>query len=490
MLRASKDGEQRKQFELIHRNARRLLSLVNQLLDFRKMEVQEIRYNPSEGDIVKFTREVFHSFSDLSEKKNITFTFQTQLQSLETLFDQDKLEKILFNLLSNAFKFTPEDGTVTLSLGAGQEDGSRFVEIQVKDSGIGIPADKHERIFERFFQNDVPNSIVNQGSGIGLAITREFVKIHGGSIRVESEPGKGSCFTLRLPLAELPHAVQPVPAVVFAKGEEEMMEAGTAPTGKKPVLLLVEDNEDFRFYLKDNLRLLYSVVEAKNGTEGLHAALRILPDLIVSDIMMPEMNGIELCRRVKSDQRTSHIPVLLLTARTAEEQKIEGFDSGASDYVTKPFNFEILQSRIRNLITQREAFQRAFNKHIDVKAADVQITSLDEKLIRKAISIVEQNIGDPDFSVEKFSRELGMSRVHLYKKLLSLTGKSPLEFIRNIRLQRAAQLLQKSQLSVSEIAYQVGFNNPKYFSKYFKDEFHTLPSAYANGKIPGTSAGF
>lgn len=490
MLRAARDGEQRKQFELIHRNARRLLSLVNQLLDFRKMEVEEIRYNPSEGDIVKFTKEVFHSFSDLSEKKNITFSFETQLENLETLFDQDKLEKILFNLLSNAFKFTPEDGMVTLSLRAGEDDRSRFVEIRVKDSGIGIPADKHEKIFERFFQNDVPKSMVNQGSGIGLAITREFVKIHGGFIQVESEPGKGSCFTVRLPLAELPQAIQDMPTVVFAKAGEEIPEASPSAVGKKPVLLLVEDNEDFRFYLKDNLRLQYAVVEARNGTEGLHAALKILPDLIVSDIMMPEMNGIELCRKIKSDQRTSHIPVLLLTARTAEEQKIEGFDCGASDYVTKPFNFEILQSRIRNLIIQREAFQRVFNKHIDVKAADVQITSLDEKLIRKAISIVEDNIGDPDFSVEKFSRELGMSRVHLYKKLLSLTGKSPLEFIRNIRLQRAAQLLQKSQLSVSEIAYQVGFNNPKYFSKYFKDEFNTLPSAYANGKLPGNSTGF
>jgi AraC-like DNA-binding protein len=193
------------------------------------------------------------------------------------------------------------------------------------------------------------------------------------------------------------------------------------------------------------------------------------------------MNGIELCRKIKTDQRTSHIPVVLLTARTAEEQKIEGFESGASDYVTKPFNFEILQSRIKNLVAQRLAFQKNFVRHIDIKAADVQITSLDEKLIQKAIKVVEDNMGDADFSVEKFSRELGMSRVHLYKKLLALTGKSPIEFIRTIRLQRAAQLLEKSQLSVSEIAYKVGFNNPKYFSKYFKDQFNILPSAYANG---------
>lgn len=483
MLRTENDADKKNQFQLIHRNARRLLNLVNQLLDFRKMEVQEIRFNPSEGDIVKFVREVFYSFSDLSEKKNIHFSFQTTVQELETLFDQDKLEKILFNLLSNAFKFTPENGSVAIALNIKQDAEPKLIEIKVSDNGIGIPADKQQKIFERFFQHDLPNSMVNQGSGIGLSITHEFARIHGGSIQVESEPGKGSCFILLLPLAELAHAVvgESVESATVSAGLPDLAEISLHQNQKKPVLLLVEDNEDFRFYLKDNLRLQYSIVEAKNGKEGLERALSVLPDLIVSDIMMPQMNGIELCRKIRNDQRTSHIPVVLLTARTAEEQKIEGFDCGANDYVTKPFNFEILQSRIRNLVAQRVAFQKNFSKRIDVRAADVQITSLDEKLIQKAIKIVEDNMADADFSVEKFSRELGMSRVHLYKKLLSLTGKSPIEFIRTIRLQRAAQLLQKSQLSVSEIAYKVGFNNPKYFSKYFKDQFNILPSAYASG---------
>lgn len=483
MLRHTPEGDQRKQFELIHRNARRLLNLVNQLLDFRKLEVQEIKLNTSEGDIIGFIRDVYHSFSDLSEKNNIRFTFHTSVQRIETLFDQDKVEKILFNLLSNAFKFTPENGAVAVRLDATEEGDNTFLRIDVEDTGIGIPHDKQQRIFERFFQHDVPRSVMNQGSGIGLSITKEFVKIHGGAISLQSEPGKGSCFTVRLPLQpirpsiaeqrmELPVSVNDTASGVIAVASRER-------SRNKPVLLLVEDNEDFRFYLKDNLKQQYSVLEARNGKEGLDLAISLLPDLIVSDIMMPEMDGLELCKKIRTDQRVSHVPVILLTARTAEEQKIEGFECGANDYVTKPFNFEILQSRIKNLIAQREAFQKTFQKQLDVRTADVQITSLDEKLIKKAVRIVEENIAESDFTVERFSRELGMSRVHLYKKLLSLTGKSPIEFIRTIRLQRAAQLLQKSQLSVSEIAYQVGFNNPKYFSKYFKDEFKVLPSAYA-----------
>lgn len=482
MLKQAAEGEQRNHIQLIHRNARRLLNLVNQLLDFRKMEVQDIKLNTSEGDIIKFVRDVFYSFSDLSEKKNIRFTFQSSIQQLETFFDADKLEKILFNLLSNAFKFTRDNGAVSVEVNSKTLNREKWLEIKVSDTGIGIPDDKQEKIFERFFQNDLPKSIVNQGSGIGLSITREFVKIHGGSITVQSELEKGSCFTVLLPLPDIAtaHAVDTLESAFVPDDTTEL--AALEHTGKKPVVLLVEDNEDFRFYLKDNLKLQYTICEARNGKEGLQQAFAVVPDLIVSDIMMPELNGIDLCKKIRTDPRTSHIPVVLLTARTAEEQKMEGFESGANDYVTKPFNFEILQSRLKNLLAQREAFQKAFHKHIHVKAGDVHITSLDEKLITRAIKVVEDNLADPDFSVEDFSHELGMSRVHLYKKLLSLTGKSPIEFIRTIRLQRAAQLLEKSQLTVSEIAYQVGFNNPKYFSKYFKDQFNVLPSVYASTK--------
>lgn len=462
------------QFELIYRNAKRLLNLVNQLLDFRKLEVQEVRFNPSEGDIVRFIRETAFSFSDLSEKKSIRLEFHSGIEKFETVFDQDKLEKILFNLLSNAFKFTPDEGQVSVDVYL--LETSRL-QIRVKDTGIGIPADKIDKIFERFFQHELPKSMVNQGSGIGLSITKEFVKAHNGTVSVESEPGKGSCFIVTIPVIDV-HAQ---PGHDASEHQEQSLNghAVERPSVNVPSLLLVEDNEDFRVYLKHNLREHYNIIEARDGHEGWDKLLENLPDLVVSDIMMPDMNGIELCKKIKSDPRVSHTPVILLTARTAEEQKLEGFESGAEDYITKPFNFEILQSRIRNLIHQRESFQREYRRFIDVKASPVQITSLDEKLISKALQVVEAKLSDPDFTVEELSRELGMSRVHLYKKLQALTGKSPIEFIRSLRLQHAAQLLEKSQLTVSEVAYKVGFNNPKYFARYFREEYKMLPSVYS-----------
>jgi signal transduction histidine kinase/ligand-binding sensor domain-containing protein/DNA-binding response OmpR family regulator len=489
--------EPEKQYQMIHRNAKRLLNLVNQLLDFRKLEVDGANYHPSEGNVIKFISESVSSFSDLSEKKNISLSFETAIPEIHTSFDMDKLEKILFNLLSNAFKFTPENGEIRVAVNclkgdeiAGNE-GPKTLQIKVKDTGIGVPKDKQDKIFERFFRNDVPTSLVNQGSGIGLSITKEFVKIHGGTIAVESEPGKGSCFTVSIPVKEI-RACQFAASLQQEPQELEIPEAPAhevlvkqaklLTADKRPEVLLVEDNEDFRFYLKDNLGMHFTIIEAKNGKEGWQKALSAMPDLIVSDLMMPELNGIEFCKKVKEDSRTSHIPFVLLTAHTAEEQKLKGLNIGANDYITKPFNFEILLSRLRNLILQRQQMQKVFEKKIGVQTSVADIVSLDEKLIQRAIKIVEDSLSDPSFSVEVLSKELGMSRAHLYKKMVSITGSSPVEFIRKIRLQRAAQFLEKSQLTVAEVAYKVGFNNTKYFSKYFKDEFNMLPSLYAVSK--------
>ncbi|WP_207514476.1 hybrid sensor histidine kinase/response regulator transcription factor [Longitalea luteola] len=496
MLKQDHETEQKKQYQLIYRNARRLLALVNQLLDFRKLEMQELRLYPSVGDIVSFVKEISLSFTDMASARHIHFSFSTDLDGLQISFDPDKVERILFNLLSNAFKFTPEFGTIQVMVGMQHDKNDEpqpgYVSIKVKDSGIGIPFEDQEKIFERFFQHDVPGSILNQGSGIGLAISKEFVRLHQGTIAVESEPGKGTCFTVLLPVQ-----VPATEAVTDHRKEllatataEEPVDVPGRSSRRKPVVLIVDDNEDIRFYLKDNLRRSYTVIEAVNGAEGWEKTKKHQPDLVVSDVMMPVMDGLELCRTIKHDKQTSHIAVILLTARSAAEPKLEAFQAGANDYVTKPFSYEMLQSRIRNLLAQQEAMRKLFQKQVEVNPSEISITSVDEQLIRQSIETVENNISNPEFSVEDLSRALHMSRVALYKKLLALTGKSPLDFIKTIRLKRAAQLLEKSQLSIAEIAYEVGFNNPKYFARTFKKEFGLLPSEYAQkAHTPGPLKG-
>jgi signal transduction histidine kinase/ligand-binding sensor domain-containing protein/DNA-binding response OmpR family regulator len=476
--------------QTVYRNSRRLLNLVNQLLDFRKMEVSGLKLSPTTGDIVDFLKEMVISFTDIAEKKQISFKFRSNIKELIMQFDHDKMEKIIFNLLSNAFKYTIEKGEIVVEIDyieqmkllSGDSSGEKVhgneLQVKVKDSGIGIASDKLEHIFERFMQVDKTNKIVEHGTGIGLSLTREFVILHGGKIWAESEEGKGSTFTFTIPLDNVTvKSVQEDEPLAFENkipGDDEPKRAQNLP-----VVLVVEDNEDLRFYLRDNLKQKYAILEAGDGKTGAEKAIAEIPDLIISDIMMPKMDGVELCKKLKSHTHTSHIPIILLTAKTSEDQKKTGFEVGADAYISKPFSFEILEMQVKNLIEQRKQLKSLFNKKIEVNPSDISVTSVDEKLIRKALEVVEKNISNADFSVEQLGRELGMSRVHLYKKLLSLTGKTPIEFIRVLRLKRAAQLLQKSQLRVSEIAYEVGFNNPKYFSKYFREEFNMLPSEYA-----------
>lgn len=486
IIKHTADEEQKNQLNLVQRNAKRLLNLVNQLLDFRKMEVQEVKLHPSIGDIIAFAEDISHSFTDIAEKKSIQFAFASNINTLEIYFDKDKIEKILFNLLSNAFKYTHDGGTVSINLIYNlpvNNEGDGTLAIEVKDTGIGIPADMHDKIFERFFQTDVPQSMVNQGTGIGLAITKEFVKLHNGIITVKSEPEKGTCFTVLLPAKKIyepssRNTTGPVPA----EDTEQLLSETSSRTGKKQTIMVIEDNEDIRFYLKDNLKAQYHVEEASNGKEGWEKIKQVNPDLVVSDIMMPVMDGIELARKIKNETVTSHIPIVLLTAKGSEEKQLEGFNIGVNDYITKPFTFEILASRIRNLLAQQKLLQKRFQKQIEVHPEEVTITPVDEKFLKQALEAIEKNLDNPDFSVEDFSRDMFMNRVTLYRKILSLTGKTPIEFIRSIRLKRAAQLLEKSGMSVSEIAYEVGFNNPKHFSKFFKEEFKVSPSQYVSGK--------
>jgi signal transduction histidine kinase/ligand-binding sensor domain-containing protein/DNA-binding response OmpR family regulator len=494
LLGTTKEPFNKSQYHLIHRNARRLLNLVNQLLDFRKMEVQEFTFNTTENDMVSFVKEISYSFADIAEKKHIQFKFTSSVKKQLLQFDADKMEKILLNLLSNAYKFTPQGGSVGVDINLGETGiGSlvpnSFIELKVWDTGIGMEQAHTEKIFERFFQHNTPGEILNQGSGIGLAIVKEFVRLHNGSIKVESELNKGSCFIIKLPVINsFEQTVSPrehvsfnIPAIVNAS-------AVSSPKlkGKRATILIVEDNEDFRFYLKDNLGLHYHIIEAGNGREGWQMVQQFHPDLIVSDIMMPVMDGLELAKKIKHDPRTATMPVILLTARSNEEQQLEGLDTGANDYITKPFSFELLLSRIKNLLEQQRSNKKSI-KQITVSTTDVTLESGDEKFIQQALSVVEKNMSDITFSVEDLSRALLLSRVGLYKKMLALTGKTPIEFIRDIRMKRATQLLVNSKMNVAEIAYEVGFNDPKYFAKAFKKQFGVLPSSYIksgeNGSI-------
>ncbi|MCK7554770.1 ATP-binding protein [Chitinophaga sedimenti] len=474
ILQHTGDDQIKGQLSLMQRNARRLLNLVNQLLDFRKLEMQELKLHATEGDIVSYVRELTQSFSDLSDKKHIRLHFESNAEAVIMPYDPDKVEKIIFNLLSNAFKFTPDNGSITVSM----QRLPDACQISVKDTGIGIPLEQQQRIFERFFQHELPGSLLNQGSGIGLSITSEFVKLHGGTIAVDSAPEMGSCFTIVFPLhGAAQQAVKAPQTEVMSGGPPETPQAPEKP-GKKPLLLLVEDNEDFRFYLKDNLRLYFRIVEAPNGRIAWDLLQQQKPDLIVSDVSMPEMDGLAFCRKVRRDHATTHIPIVLLTARAAETEQLEALELGVTDYVTKPFNFGMLLSRLRNIIAQQASLRDSYRKKLEVNPSQPEITPADEQLMARATAIVEENISNADFSVEELSRTLFMSRVTAYKKILALTGKTPIEFIRLIRLKRAAVLLEKSQLTVAEVAYEVGFNNPKYFARYFKAEFKELPSAY------------
>ncbi len=488
-----KNKPEEKYLSLIFQNAKRLLFMVNQLLDLRKMEVQGFGYNPSAGNIISFIEEAVFSFNDLSEHKHTRLVFHSDIKELDTLFDKDKLEKIMFNLLSNAFKFTPVDGEISVTILArypgsqsdykGKVTKPSHITIEVEDTGIGIPKDKIDNLFVSFYQ--VESEMSGAGSGIGLALVKEFVKLHDGEITVKSEPGKGSCFTVTLPVACNGHAVS---EKILQKTDLNELsyrppvlaeDTGTrAVPIERPTLLIAEDNDDLRFYIKDNLQKNYNVYEASNGEEALAIIQKIVPDLIISDIVMPGIDGIELCKRIKADKALYHIPIILLTALSTEEEQSVSLETGADDCILKPFNFQILEAKISNLISVRRNLKHVFSNRLVIEPNEIDITSMDEQFIHKTLDQIEKNISRTDYTVEELSRDLGISRTLLYKKILTLTGKPPLEFIRTLRLKRAAQLLQKSQLNVSEIAYQVGFNDPKYFRKHFKNEFGVLPSKY------------
>lgn len=522
MLKESQhDEKQTRRLSMMRNNAMRLLNLVNQLLDFRKNEVTGLQLNTSEGDIIAFIRNTCNSFTTMSERKNINLTFYSPDESVNMMFDEDKMGKIIMNLLSNAFKFTPAGGRVDVAVERVQGTPPT-VRIKVADTGIGIKDKDKERIFERFYQvDDNGDAHPGMGSGIGLSLVSEYVKLHNGSIRVTDNPGGGSVFIIELPVGSKPAENTPAePSTSTAttlsdkEPEEKQLPAPTEedvaeksapapapkaaaepakapaqsvaiPLGKRPTALVVDDSADMVEFIKDGLTPEFHVITASNGAEALKLLESLKPSIILTDLMMPEMDGIELCRRLKANPDTASIPVIILTAKHDMQAKVEGLTIGADDYITKPFNIDLLLLRMRRLV---ELTAKGVSRTtIDPEPGEIKITPLDERLIEKAVKYVVANIKRPELSVEELSSHLGMSRVHLYKKMKAITGKTPIEFIRLIRLKRAAQMLRESQMNVSEIAYQLGFNSPKYFSKYFKDEFGVLPSVYQSNESKGTN---
>lgn len=475
---------------MINRNVRRLLNLVNQLLDIRKMEEQELKLELIQADAISFIRETADSFKDIAVKKQITFQIKVACDNWTVLFDKDKIERIIFNLLSNAFKFTPKGGVVSLSMELTDLNEERpALLVKVSDTGIGISADHIDKIFDRFYQVDNQDAVIKQGTGIGLSITREFVELHGGNVAVKSTPGRGTEFSIKLPLVRpepsapdaddvnvsdlnFPEARQP------AEGES----AEDKATDQRVTVLLVEDNDELRYYLADHLSKHYRIIEAANGKEGWQKALSAHPQLVISDISMPYMSGIELSKKLKADKRTCHIPVILLTAMTGEEEQLRGLQSGANDYLTKPFNFQILLTKVANLLDLNKHLKDTYTKQIQVTSEPLEIESTDVKLLNKVIKYIDDRLSDPDLSVEDLSKHVGMSRGSLYYKLRELTGLTPIEYMRTVKLDKAAVLLENSDYNVAQVAYMTGFGTPSYFSRMFKAKYGVLPSEYLNTK--------
>ena len=476
LLKKEENPDTRKQLKTIDRNAHNLLSLVNQLLDFRRIEMKGETLALETFNLKDMLSRIYESFLPMSEEKNIRFDFHCHPETFLVTADSPKIEKVVNNLLSNAFKFTPQGGHVTLKAYPEPSDGREMAVIQVEDDGIGIPTEEQTHIFERFHQASSHKG--NTGSGIGLNVAKEYVQMHHGKINVSSSPGKGSRFTVRIPGGNIGHV--PSPLLPATPQQENPMDNPPLPVDYtvRSKILLVEDNNDFRHYLQEELRRHFVVFEASDGEEGEAVALQQKPDIIITDLMMPKMDGIELCKRIKHNIDVSHIPIILLTASASVENEERGYKEGADAYMTKPFKWEILTARIHNLLAQRRQQQNEFKQNAEAEAKDVTISPADEDFLNKALRFVEKNMDNSEYSVDELSDDMAMSRATLFRKMRSVIGMSPTDFIRNTRLKRAAQLITEGRLSVTEIAYYVGYSSPGHFTKSFKKEFGVLPTQY------------
>ena len=505
LLAEKKGGEVQKTYLMIYRNAQRILRLINQLMDIRKLDKGQMFMKFRETDMVGFIDDVMLTFDYMARKKKIHFSFEHVMPQLKVWVDMNNFDKILMNIFSNAFKYTPEQGEITVILSTGRDSTRRdplkeYFEITVTDNGIGLDREKIERIFERFYQidNDVTKS--NFGTGIGLHLSRSLVELHHGIILAENrEDAPGSRFIIRIPLGSAhlrtdeledveavitPHTVLVKPEktdLEEAFEEEEDEESKKAGKSKNRMrILIVEDEEEILSYLKEELEGDYRIMTRKNGREAYDTILADTPDLVISDIMMPEMDGLSLCRKIKQNTNVNHVPVILLTAKSKPEDTMEGMATGADAYMVKPFNTELLKSTIANLIANRKLLKSKFSgaQQQEDKVQKLSMKSADEILMSKIMKVINENLSNPDLNVEMLAANVGLSRVHVHRKLKELTNLSARDFIKNIRLQQAAALLKEKKLTVSEVAYATGYTNLSHFSSSFKEVHGMSPKEY------------
>lgn len=448
---------------IVKQNADYLLELINQLLDFRKLDAKAENLKCKHDNILIILSEIFHSFDPIAQKRNINYTLTCPQYSIFMDFDYDKIRKICTNILSNAFKFTPNKGSISMKI----EVKDLNLELTFADTGCGIEDENKEKVFQRFYQS-TKNPTNSGGSGIGLHIASEYIKMHQGKICIKDNHPCGSIFSITFPLHQNSEVIE----------EDNTSNTQSTEESQLSTILLVDDNCDFLKFLSESLSKQYHILKACNGKQALSILKKEDADLIISDVMMPEMDGLELCSNIKKDIRYSHIPIILLTAKASEEHQLKGLETGADEYITKPFNMEVLKLRICKMLEMNIKRQEIFNQEIKIEPSRITITPLDQQLIEKAIAIVEDNINETEFSVEELASNLNISRSYFYKKMIKITGKKPIEFIRTIRMKRAQQFLAESQMQISEIAYILGYNSPKVFSKHFKDEFNISPSEF------------
>ena len=491
--------ETRSQLQLVKKNTARMLRLVNQILDFRKIQNKKMRMRVSEVNIIPFVQQTMQNFNSLAEEHNIQYDLQTSLHESRLWVDTDKLDKILFNLLSNAFKYTPQGKSITVFV----EDKGNCVAIGVRDEGIGIPDNQRDKLFVRF-ENLLDHNIFNQPTtGIGLSLVKELVEMHKGSIEVESAAGKGSCFTVFLPKGrdhydkDVEYILDDLSTPADVSREESIDETTPdyTPEGKSEeegaiyTILLVEDNPELLIFLKSIFAHEYKVIEATDGRDGVEKARKSQPDIIVSDLMMPNLDGIGLIHELRQELSTSHIPIILLTAKSTIESKIAGLEEGADDYITKPFSAAYLQARVENLLQQRRQLREFYRASLGAQESEetlsaipvvdgVKLTLNDRKFLEKLLELMEKNIGNGDLVVDDFVQEMAVSRSVFFKKLKALTGLAPIEFIKEMRIKRAAQLIKQGDYTMTQIAYMVGINDPRYFSKCFKQYYEMTPTEY------------